>query len=90
MVFYGLKAGHHNVRLRDQAECELQRVVYLPDPPTFEMEVLQDTTLLLGETFHLQAASTLPISAYTWSPPTGLKLHGLSNTDRLSDVNHGV
>ncbi|MBK8566813.1 MAG: gliding motility-associated C-terminal domain-containing protein [Saprospiraceae bacterium] len=68
----GLKAGNHHVKLRDHAACELERIIYLPDPPSFEMEVLQDTILLLGETFDLQAVSTLPIDAYQWSPSLGL------------------
>jgi gliding motility-associated-like protein len=70
--FIGLKAGNHHVKLRDQTTCELERIIYLPDPPSFEMEVLQDTILLLGETFDLQAVSTLPIDAYQWSPSLGL------------------
>jgi gliding motility-associated-like protein len=70
--FTGLKAGSHHVMLRDQAACELERIVYLPDPPSFEMEVLQDTLLLLGETFDLSAISTLPIESYQWSPSISL------------------
>ncbi len=70
--FIGLKAGNHHVKLRDQAACELERIIYLPDPPSFEMEVLQDTILLLGEAFDLEAVSTLPIDSYQWSPSIGL------------------
>ncbi len=70
--FFGLKAGSHHVKLRDQAACEIERMVYLPDPPRFEMEVLQDTILYLGETFDLQAVSTLPIAEYHWSPSIDL------------------
>ncbi len=70
--FMGLKAGSHNVKLRDHAACEIERIVYLPDPPSFEMQVLQDTILLLGETFDLEAFSTLQIESYQWSPSLGL------------------
>ncbi|MCC6726766.1 MAG: gliding motility-associated C-terminal domain-containing protein, partial [Saprospiraceae bacterium] len=70
--FTGLKAGSHHVKLRDQATCELEQQIYLPDPPSFDLEVLQDTTLLLGETFELTAVASLPIEDYEWSPSLGL------------------
>ncbi len=74
--FMGLKSGDYHVQLRDQAACEVEQVHYLPEPSVFELEVLQDTTLQLGEMVDLKVVSSLPILTYFWSPA-----HGLSCND---------
>jgi len=72
-IFEFLTAGIHQVTIRDHYGCESVFDLELFDPPVFTIDLGNDVTIRLGETYDIQPISNLPIDSYSWLETTGLE-----------------
>ncbi|MBK7409634.1 MAG: gliding motility-associated C-terminal domain-containing protein [Saprospirales bacterium] len=74
-LFTNLPAGGYNVVVQDTDGCTLEETIFIADPPEITLDVTPQLTLILGQSFQLQALTNIPLNelgAVVWTPASGL------------------
>ncbi|HZV71957.1 MAG TPA: gliding motility-associated C-terminal domain-containing protein [Saprospiraceae bacterium] len=83
---YILKAGSYTAWILDENGCYDKEEIIVPDGPPLNIQTIQDTTIVIGNSILLETKSNLPVWIATWNPPAGLDCpHCLSPLARLFD-----
>ncbi len=68
--FFNLLAGDYDIQFLDRFGCVLDTVLSLEAPPPFIIDLGGDLTVNLGEAVTIEPFASLPVSNYTWQPPS--------------------
>ncbi len=63
-----LNAGEYRYIISDSYGCEMDTILTITNPPTFDVELGPDQTLILGERFDVSGFLSGSASAYEWQP----------------------
>ncbi len=67
-----LPAGTYTAWIVNEYGCFDKEEIIVPDGPPFEINTIEDTTIILGHSVLLETTSNLPVWMSLWSPPDGL------------------
>ncbi|MFK7775454.1 MAG: gliding motility-associated C-terminal domain-containing protein [Saprospiraceae bacterium] len=75
-----LSAGSYAINIMDNFQCETTLEAVLVDPSALQIDLGEDVTIKLGESYNLQVQSNLSIESFLW-----LEMEGLNcSTDCLN------
>ncbi len=68
----GLPQGNYAINIMDSYQCETTLNAVLVDPVALQIDLGEDATIKLGESYDVQTQSNLPINSFTWLETEGL------------------
>ena len=68
--FLNLEADDYLVRITDALGCVLDTLISLPEPPEFIVDLGDDITINLGDSYQLLPEINQPYSYFSWEPDT--------------------
>jgi len=67
-VFDNLSGDVYQISIQNANGCQFTKTATLNAPPPFEVDVLEDIRLELGDSVSLSAVASAPVSIYQWQP----------------------
>lgn len=71
-LFENLPQGIYSINIMDSYQCETTLDASLIDPFALQIDLGEDVTIKLGETYDLQTQSNVPIATFIWLETEGL------------------
>jgi gliding motility-associated-like protein len=71
-IIENLPQGSYSINIMDSYQCELTLNAVLVDPLAVQIDLGEDVTIKLGESYNVQVQSNLPIESFIWLETEGL------------------
>ena len=71
-LIQGLAQGNYSINITDSYQCETTLNAVLVNPVALQIDLGEDVTIKLGESYDLQTQSNLPIESFIWLETEGL------------------
>lgn len=68
----GLTQGNYSINIMDTYQCETNLTAVLIDPVALQIDLGEDTTIKLGESYDVQTQTNLPVESFVWLETEGL------------------
>ncbi len=78
-VFDNLRGSNYQISVQNTRGCQFTKTVALNAPPPFEVDILEDIRLELGDSVSLSAVASAPVSIYQWQPEEALSCSNCPN-----------
>jgi gliding motility-associated-like protein len=73
-------SGIYTIRIENEYGCFTEEEVIVEEGPRFDIETIEDTTIVLGYSVLLNTQSNLPVISASWSPTKYLECPGCIST----------